>query len=314
MPHSSLVSIIIPAFNATRWLQDTVASVQEQSFQEWELILVDDGSTDDTASVMHQLAATDSRIRVVQQANAGHCAARNTGFFESKESSPYVIFLDADDLWEVNTLEILVTLLNQHPHACGAYGSSRYINQRGQFYRQGELESYHRDRYQVGKSGALETVAPHDPTTFRVVSIYAPMVSVGSVLLRRDDVAKKGLFDVRLNGYEDWDHWTRLVQDSYLAWSDKPVLRYRQHDGNMSKDGHRLGLEEREVRKKLLQIFPVTTPDGRIMRLGAWYHRLINLRRYLANAKANFFAGKIHSAAFDILRSIKQLWLGLIRV
>jgi glycosyltransferase involved in cell wall biosynthesis len=311
---SSLVSIIIPAFNATRWLHDTVASVRGQSFQEWELILVDDGSTDDTALVMFQLAAVDSRIRVVQQANAGHCAARNTGFFQAGETSPYVIFLDADDLWEVDTLETLVTLLSQHPQACGAYGSSRYINQRGQFYREGELESFHRERYQVGKSGALEIVAPHEPTTFRVISIYAPMVSVGSVLLRKADVARKGLFDVQLNGYEDWDQWARLVQDSYFAWSEKPVLRYRQHDGNMSRDGHRLGLEEREVRKKLLRIFPVTTPDGRIMLLGAWYHRLLNLRRYLANAKANFFAGKIHSAALDALRSVKQLWLGFIRV
>lgn len=312
--HSTLVSIIIPAFNATRWLPDTVASVREQSFQEWELILIDDGSTDETASLMFQMAAADSRIRVVQQANAGHCAARNIGFFHAGETSPYVIFLDADDLWEVDALETLVTLLGQHPQACGAYGCSRFINQHGQFYRKGELESYHRERYQVGRNGTLETVAAHEPTTFRVLSIYAPIVTVGSVLLRKSDVARKGLFDVQLNGYEDWDQWVRLVQDSYLAWSEKPVLRYRQHDANMSKDGRRLGLEEREVRKKLLQLFPVTTPDGRIMRLGAWYHRLLNLRRYLARAKANLFAWKIHSAALDALRSVKQLWLGLIRV
>lgn len=311
--NSPRVSIVIPAYNAVRWLDETVSSVKAQTFTDWEIIIVNDGSTDDTATLIQELAAGDVRIKGVHQSNSGHCAARNTGLAQTSAEVAYVIFLDADDLWETDALEALVSSLDQQPQACGAYGYCRYIDQQGQFCRGDELEVFHRERYRVAENGRLETVPPNEFTTFCVIAVYAPIVTVGSVLLRKKDVLLNGLFDEQLYCFEDWDQWARLTPNSFLVWLDKPVLRYRWHGENMSQDGHRMGLAERAARKKMLRYFPANTPEGRIMRLGAWYHRMINARRYRHSGQKHLMVGRVLPAIKDALRSVKQLSLALRR-
>jgi glycosyltransferase involved in cell wall biosynthesis len=96
-PASPRIAVVIPAFNAAAFLAETLRSVQAQTVPEWELIVVDDGSSDATAAIVRAAAAADARIRLVQQANAGVSVARNRGVAESR--APLIAFLDADDLW-----------------------------------------------------------------------------------------------------------------------------------------------------------------------------------------------------------------------
>lgn len=103
---SKLVSIIIPAYNVEQYIQATLRSVQNQTWQEWEALVVDDGSTDRTAEKINELAASDSRIRLIRQANAGSSSARNAGLAAAQGS--YIAFLDGDDEWAPTLLEKLI--------------------------------------------------------------------------------------------------------------------------------------------------------------------------------------------------------------
>lgn len=99
MTKTPQVSIIIPVFNASKYLEGTLVSVQKQTFSDWELIAVDDGSQDNSAEIVRTFAAGDPRIRLVQQPNAGVANARNRGYRESNPQTSYLIFLDNDDTW-----------------------------------------------------------------------------------------------------------------------------------------------------------------------------------------------------------------------
>jgi glycosyltransferase involved in cell wall biosynthesis len=99
---SPLVSIVVPVYNCAEWVGFTVDSVLNQTYTNWELLLINDGSTDQTPAVLEELASKDSRIRVIHQTNGKQGKARNNGIRSSKGS--WIAFLDADDLWPPNKL------------------------------------------------------------------------------------------------------------------------------------------------------------------------------------------------------------------
>src|SRR5437879_1424517 len=107
------VSIITPAYNAEPYLAETVRSVLAQTFGDFEMIIVDDGSTDGTAAVAQRFAEGDSRIRVVRQRNAGISGARNTAMAQAK--APIFALLDSDDIWFPNYLDEQLRLLSESP-------------------------------------------------------------------------------------------------------------------------------------------------------------------------------------------------------
>jgi glycosyltransferase involved in cell wall biosynthesis len=104
-----LVSIVVPAYNAALWIAETIRAVQAQTYQNWELLVIDDGSTDDTANVVH-VFLTDSRVSLIRQKNAGVSQARNAGIANARGA--YIAFLDADDWWLNTNLERKVHVLN----------------------------------------------------------------------------------------------------------------------------------------------------------------------------------------------------------
>jgi len=116
------VSVVIPACNAAIHLRETIESVLVQTFTDWELVIVDDGSTDATYRVASRFARRDSRIRVVRQPNAGLSAARNSGYAVTDAASRHVVFLDSDDVWTQDALEVLVAALDARPEAAAANG------------------------------------------------------------------------------------------------------------------------------------------------------------------------------------------------
>ncbi|MBU6372125.1 MAG: glycosyltransferase family 2 protein [Alphaproteobacteria bacterium] len=122
-----LISVIVPAFNAARWIDRTLASIQAQTHREIEILVVDDGSTDDTVDHVLRVAATDSRIRLVRQANAGPAAARNRGIRESR--GVFVAPIDADDLWAPDNLERQVTALILRPDAAFCLARSYWLDE-----------------------------------------------------------------------------------------------------------------------------------------------------------------------------------------
>ncbi len=300
-----LVSVVIPAWNSERWLEETVQSVIAQSHRNWEMVIVNDGSSDRTLDLATELVASDSRIQVISRENGGLCAARNAGFSYSNPTSDYVIFLDADDLWEPDMLEHLVGLLENSPAPIAAYGLCRYINEHGKFIKIGELEAFERARWGV-ENGKPSLWPLEKPTSFEVMAVYGPIVTVGCVLHRRTSLHIKNLFDVSLRVFEDWDLWLRLCESGCMLFSDKLVLRYRWHESNLSRDGAMTKKYENITRMRLLQRFPANTERGRIVRVGARVHHSNHAKRYWREARNHLEAKQWVECGADFLRSLRQ--------
>src|SRR5437773_2172155 len=122
MPSAPRVSVIIPTYDSAGYLCATVESIRNQEFKNWELILLDDGSSDDTVEVARDFERQDPRIRVVLGDHSGIAGARNRGFNEISPESEFVTFFDHDDLWEPEALSLLVDALDRNPDCVASHG------------------------------------------------------------------------------------------------------------------------------------------------------------------------------------------------
>ena len=207
------VSIVIPAYNALPFLPHTVASSLAQTWADFELLIIDDGSSDGTASwVAGQL---DPRIRLIKQPNQGAATARNTGIFAAR--GEYIAFLDADDLWEPTKLEQQVACLEASPEVGLVHTAIRYINEEGS-----EIGRVLRSS---GNGNVWEQVVLH------------MLIRCGSTpLIRRECFDEVGVFDPKLDFAEDWDMWIRIAARYHFTVINQPLVAYRQHKTNMTKN------------------------------------------------------------------------------
>ncbi|MGI4792365.1 MAG: glycosyltransferase family 2 protein [Janthinobacterium lividum] len=246
------ISIVIPAYNAEAYLAWTLDSVLAQTVTAWELLIVDDGSADRTAAIAEFYARQDPRICLISQANAGVSAARNFGFDRSDPSTEFLIFLDADDVWEPSALAVLLETLGDHPEAPAAYGLARYIGKAGEPIELGICEGH--QQFRIGlENGRVIVWPPERPTTFAVEAVMERVMTSGTVLIRRLAFQSAGLFDVHLRMWEDWDFWLRLSRVGGLIFRNTLVLGYRRHDTNISGQLDLLEAGEWRVRYQLLE-------------------------------------------------------------
>ena len=229
MPNPS-ISVVIPTHGG-RFLSAAVQSVRAQTFADWELLIIDDGSTDGTAEVARSLAAQDPRVRVVTNPqNSGIAAARNQGLAAISSSSAYVAFLDHDDLWMPEALAALRAALVASAKASAAHGTAIGIDERGatvpvppeRWRRMGIVD------------GRLVEWPRWRPTEFANLVYENCIVSTGSGLIRRKELESLGGFDLRAAPSDDHDLWIRLARRGGLAYLDRPVLAYRGHAGQTS--------------------------------------------------------------------------------
>ncbi|MGR4846234.1 glycosyltransferase family 2 protein [Rhizobium sp. LARHSG275] len=236
-----LVSVVIPAFNASRYIERTLRSAGRQTYRNLEIIVVNDGSTDDTAKMVEQVALEDSRIRLLSTANRGVAAARNTGIQAS--SGRFLAFLDADDLWHQTKIEKQVNALNRRSLQWAAVYVPHYvINHDDEIIR-----SCHSD---VARGYIY---ARH--LTFKYVGN-------GSALLVRRDVALEiGGFDssyaaAGIGGCEDLDFELRLAARYHIEVIPERLVGYRQYPGNMSSNHLQMGQSALEVIRRSLAANP----------------------------------------------------------
>ncbi len=126
---NNLVSIVTPMYNGERFVSQTIESVLSQTYQDWEMLIVDDGSKDNCAAIVEGYAGKDSRVKLIRQSNGGSASARNHALREAR--GRYVCFLDADDLWDSTFLEKQLNFLRQKDAGI-VYASYRRINERGE--------------------------------------------------------------------------------------------------------------------------------------------------------------------------------------
>ncbi len=211
--NAPLVSVVIPAYNAAQTLKATVQSVFEQTVQDFEIIIVDDGSKDDTVAVARSIE--DSRVKVVAQANGGAAAARNAGIKSAK--GKYVAMLDADDLWMPHKLE----------RQLAVFDSEKDVNavQSGVYYVNDNLEVISVRPCFESKDVLLETL------------LFQNLPGLMSTLIVERAVFDKiGYLNTRLVILEDWELAIRLSRFCTFKSVEEPLALYRQFPGNRSKN------------------------------------------------------------------------------
>src|SRR5262245_14981490 len=125
------VSVVIPTYNSASFLRPTLERVLTQTFTDWELVIYDDGSSDDTVLVCEEVTGGDPRARIVRGINGGVARARNRGFDATTPTTEFLIFLDHDDLWEPEMLESLVEVLDAHPALISAHTTATGLDEDG---------------------------------------------------------------------------------------------------------------------------------------------------------------------------------------
>jgi glycosyltransferase involved in cell wall biosynthesis len=235
MSKQPFISIIVPAHNNEEHIGQTLESIRAQSIQDWECVVVDDGSSDKTCAVVEAVCAVDGRVRLVRQSRGGASTARNRGFLESSPASEYVSFMDADDVWEADALETLVGRLLQVPEAIGAHGIAEFIDAHGRPLNPGGFSSFGRRRLGY-RDGAIREWPVEEPTVFETLVWTGPLYPPGLLLARREAYERAGFFDVQLRHCEDWDMCLRLSRLGCLEFVDKVLLSYRRHGHNQSSD------------------------------------------------------------------------------
>ncbi|MBW4488221.1 MAG: glycosyltransferase [Trichocoleus desertorum ATA4-8-CV12] len=228
-----LVSVIIPAYNAETTIQKTVTSVLEQSLQDFELIIVNDGSTDKTLDVIEHIV--DPRIKVFSYPNSGAAVSRNRGFAQT--TGEFIAFLDADDLWTPEKLEAQWQALQENPQAQVAYSWTDIIDQSGQRLGQGDY-----------------TVA--NGKVYAKLLLCCFIVSGSNTLIRRGAYVAVGGFDESLVASQDFDLYLRLAARYQFVSVAAPHVLYRFSSNSMCTNIRRMEETSLAVRERAFHQAP----------------------------------------------------------
>ena len=275
------IAVVVPAYDVEPFVEATLQSVIDQTVEDWECVVVDDGATDGTAAVVAAVAARDPRIRLIRQPNGGLSAARNTGLRNVSPSVEFIAFLDSDDTWCPTALADLLGALETSPEAIGAWGWAELMDESGEPLRPGFHPDRQRDRRGL-RGRRLRTVAPDEPLHFDEIVVAGPIWPPAVGLHRRDAVTAAGSFDESLKQLEDWDFYTRMSRRGPFV----PVLRhvawYRQHAGQMTKRTVEFVVNLDEVRRRTWAS-PENSPAQRLQATRAW--RQLQARRVVRTAE-----------------------------
>lgn len=216
MKHKPDISIVIPCFNAEKTVGATLDSILAQSYQDYEVIAVNDGSSDATGDILGEY--TDKftgRLAIVSQVNQGQTVAKNVG--TAHASGRFVAFIDSDDMWAPEKLSRQIEFLEHNSHVGLCYTNGYYIDEQNNRIEEVGVSPDYRGR------------------CFQKLLMGNNMVA-SSVMVRTEVLDKVGWFDEELRACENWELWTRIAQSYEIDYIDEPLTYYRQHDDNMMRD------------------------------------------------------------------------------
>lgn len=274
-------SIILPAYRSAAFIETTIGSVLAQSDPDFELIVIDDGSPDNTADIVR--AIPDSRIRLLSRPNGGIAAARNTGI--EAATGRWIAFLDHDDFWHPDKLRTQRAVFEAQPDVGVVYGEF------------------------LGWDPANPPVFPDAPLDAAALSarlsgyIYHELLLTNWVLFttavfKREVFTRIGLFDPALPPADDWDVALRASVHFKFAKLEQPVALYRQHAGQTSRKPDVRDLEG-DMRRRFMGEYGTTSPDGR-------QTDAQELKRRMVRSAYNYGVGRVQCG--DFARARPALW------
>lgn len=213
----NLVTVIMPVYNREKYLAEAIDSVLCQTYNNFELIIIDDGSTDRSLSIAENYqSVNNARIRIIKQANQGPSVARNNAIKVAK--GELIGFIDSDDKWTVDKLEMQVKLISNLPSASFVYSGYSLMNEQGEITRECLP-----DKSMEGQ-------------IYKKLWTKNNNMSGGTVLVRTETITKIGLFDEDLEGGENFDLRVRLSKMGPVYFVNKSLYYYRKHSSNLTTD------------------------------------------------------------------------------
>ena len=271
-----LVSVVLPTFNRESHLRQAITSVLEQTYTNWELVIVDDGSTDGTRSYLAGIRSP--RIRVLELEHSGLPArVRNAGLRVARGT--YVAFLDSDDYWHPSKLAVQVADLAARPGCGWSYTYTTLVDDRG-----AEIPHPRQARWQPCAGWILEDL----------IAVRA-WVATPAVLAKRSVLEEVGGFEESLRFYEDYDLWLRLSRVSPASVIARPLVAVRRHAGSMSAHGTTAGLDS------LIRVYDRLIADPTLSRV-RWLCRR-RRTRFMIHLAAFHRAGGNYRRALGVLGS-----------
>lgn len=312
---SPLVSIVVPLHDGGRFVGETLRSVLAQTMRRFEVIVVDDGSTDDGPDIVRAIA--DPRLRLERIGHRGVAAARNTGAALASEQAEYLIFLDADDVWRPETLEVLVDALAGRPDAAGAFVLADYVDLVGDVLHEGDFPRHMRGREDLedGRLVPRDVAADvHFEHLFLSNLVYPP----SCLLLRRSAFELAGGFDGRFLA-EDWEFVVRLARHGSLVPVDRVMVGYRRHSVNASGDRSRNVRGARQVWAAVFHARYDSAETSARLRAIWRAHQARTAARKLAEGRALIVRGRLlrgslkaaDGMAHVLLRRPPRVWMRL---
>lgn len=288
------VSVVIPAYNAMGDLPETLESVLRQTFTDFEVLIINDGSSDNI--VEWASGVKDPRVKLISQANQGVSVARNTGIAQAQ--GEYIAFLDADDLWEPTKLEKQVRRLDDNPAVGLVYTWTALIDSEGKLT--GTVFCYE------AQGNVWETILVHD------------IVCNGScAMVRRSCFETAGVFDPTLSSAADFDMWTRIAAHYPFAVVKELLVHYRKAPNTMSKNRQkmiqdfRLTLEKRYQSVPLEFLYLRNRAYGHMYRWQAWLSIYEGDYKSATNFQRQAF---LHNPLLVLSKNFLHLSLGILLV
>lgn len=243
-----LFSIIMPVFNGASHIRETIGSLQAQTIRDFELLVMDDGSTDKTAQIVQELAIADPRIILHQLQNGGAAYARNHGMRRAK--GIYLTVNDADDLWPVDRLASQYAVLKEDDSRIVIGGVQRFaINGKGE------------------KEWGYTTILPPNMLNGKEYVKYVLTLPGNHMAIfhtfcgKKNIIEAQGGWDETLASAEDWDHWLRLGMSANFYHLDKVLLHYRKYSGSSTSTVAKIKPLNYQltILNKIARLLPLTT-------------------------------------------------------
>lgn len=237
------VSVIIPTYNCKEYVCEAVDSVLNQSFKDFELIIVNDGSTDGTEQVLKKyFEGFPDKIKYIEQENKGISVARNIGIRAS--SGEFIAFLDADDLWLPEKLATQIVVFDTNPNV-------RFVHTNT--YGFGGPEGTYLNRYWMSR----EQIKKHSGYIFFELYFRNIRITVSTVMIRRECLDKVGIYDEYLSllGCEDRELFLRILWQFEAIYVDEPLAKYRDRADSMGQNFEKMIIAQEYVYDKIAKLY-----------------------------------------------------------
>lgn len=281
-----LISVIIPIYNQERYLSATLESVMHQTYQNLEIILIDDGSTDGTTLICRKYADQDARIRVITQSNKGPAAARNQGILAAK--GEWICLLDADDIMDRERIVKQYAVFKADPTIDVVYTALKLIDQEG---------------LPIGEMHSQDYPAEN----FLAEMLFRNRIPTSSLIMAKRECFADLHYNEKFSHAEDYELMIRLAHHYRFKYIDLPLTSYRRHQHNLSNNL----ASHREAEQKVLQqydpaqiaqIVSQTTlaEEEKNLLLGKIFfkkeriHEALEIFKELSSGLAQFYAGNCH--------------------